>query len=97
MIFNAHIAGSRLSRVFIGWILCLRGLSGLLGQDASYSQMDLLDDERLLEIGDRFVYLVEEEKEAEINVFINGRGNVKLPLIGEVLALGKQSASSPRA
>ncbi|MGB0370846.1 MAG: SLBB domain-containing protein [Opitutales bacterium] len=58
-------------------------------EERTLSQMDLLDDERLLEIGDRFTYLVVEEREPEITVFVNGRGNIKLPLIGEVAAVGK--------
>ncbi|MEM9025701.1 MAG: SLBB domain-containing protein [Verrucomicrobiota bacterium] len=70
-------------------LICIFGV-GLSGQTSSEpSQMDLLDDARPLEIGDRFTYLISEEREPEITVFVNGRGKIKLPLIGEVDAYGK--------
>ena len=72
-----------------GWFLCFWGASLAHAQDATYSQINLLDDERVLEVGDRFLFLVEEEREPEIIVFVNGRGYVKLPLIGEVPAMRK--------
>lgn len=67
--------------------MCAHGQ--VVAQEASPSQMDLLDDERLLEVGDRFTYQIPEEREPEITVFVNGRGSMKLPLIGEIPAAGK--------
>ena len=67
---------------------CLAMFSPASG-DAGLSQMDLLDNVRPLEVGDRFTYRVVEEREPDVVVFINGRGLLKVPLIGEVPAVGK--------
>ena len=56
---------------------------------ASPSRMDLLDHERVLEVGDRLVYQVVEEREPSIGVFVNDRGEVDLPLIGGMAARGQ--------
>lgn len=52
------------------------------------SQMDLLDAERILEVGDRLVYQVQEEREPPTSLFVDDRGEVQVPLIGRIKATG---------
>lgn len=56
---------------------------------AAPSPMDLLDDRRNMQVGDRLIYQVEEEQEPPIIVFVDDRGHVEVPLIGLVEAEGK--------
>lgn len=51
--------------------------------------MDLLNDERKITVGDRLVYQVVEEREPGKIVFVDDRGNVRIPLMGTVPAEGK--------
>lgn len=53
------------------------------------SQMQLLDNERKLMVGDRIIYEVLEEREDPLIVFVDDQGHVRLPLIGRVPAAGK--------
>lgn len=71
------------------------GSSSLADAEArpALSQMELLDDERNLAVGDRLVYEVLEEREDPVLLFVDDRGQVRVPLIGNVDALGK----TPRA
>ncbi len=57
------------------------------------SQMDLLDNERLLSVGDRVVYEVLEEREEPLVLFVDDLGKLRVPLLGNVPAAGK----TPRA
>ncbi|HAV12541.1 MAG TPA: hypothetical protein DCX06_03440 [Opitutae bacterium] len=52
-------------------------------------QMNILDDQRGLEIGDRLTYEVIEERELPILVFVNASGEIAIPLVGSVAAEGK--------
>lgn len=56
---------------------------------ANPSQMDLLNNVKSIQIGDRLVYQVLEEREAAVQLFVNDRGQVDFPLIGYVDAVGK--------
>ncbi len=60
-----------------------------LAEATGHRQMDSLDNQRALAIGDRMTYQVIEEREPPIVVFINARGEVEIPLIGPVAASGK--------
>ena len=53
------------------------------------TQMSLLDDEWELQIGDRLIYEVLEEREESRLLTVNGNGEVLVPLIGSVEAEGK--------
>jgi polysaccharide export outer membrane protein len=48
-----------------------------------------LNDEVKLETGDRLIYRVVEDREDPILVFVDVEGNVRLPLIGDVEAVGR--------
>jgi len=50
--------------------------------------MDLLNDQRTIQIGDRLVYQVIEEREPPVVVFVNDRGKIDIPLLGQVEAKG---------
>lgn len=54
-----------------------------------YSQMDHLDKDTNLKIGDRLKYSVIEDREPHKFVFVNDRGYVKIPLIGDIKATKK--------
>ena len=75
--------------------LCLLVASSLccvstFGEDENVvSQMSLLDDEQLMRVGDRLTYSVLEERERPQILFVHDRGEVDVPLIGRVSALGK--------
>jgi protein involved in polysaccharide export with SLBB domain len=56
---------------------------------AKPSQMDLLNNIKNIQIGDRLVYQVLEERESAVQLFVNDRGQVDFPLIGYVDAVGK--------
>ncbi len=60
------------------------------------SMMGLLDDERALQVGDRLIYQIVEEREEAIVVFVNDRGEIDLPLIGRVPAVGKTCRTMAR-
>lgn len=53
-----------------------------------HNRMDLLDDRRTFEIGDRLAYQVLEEREPAVVLFVNDRGEVEVPLAGPVAAHG---------
>jgi len=55
----------------------------------SPGRMELLDDEQPLSVGDRLLYQVVEEREPETLVFVNDRGRIRFPLLGEVDASGR--------
>ena len=57
------------------------------------SQMELLDNDRSLSVGDRLVYEVLEEREDPLILFVDDRGLLRVPLVGNVPAAGK----TPRA
>ena len=69
-------------RIPLGFLL----LAPIYGQ---IDQMSLLNSERLLRLGDRLVYQVIEDREEPKILFVNDRGVVVLPLLGEVEAEGK--------
>ena len=56
-----------------------------MAQQMSNSEMDLLNNTRALRVGDRMYYEVIEEQEPRSRVFVNDRGFVTIPYIGEVL------------
>lgn len=53
------------------------------------SAMSVLDTKRILKVGDRVSYLVEEDQDRPIILYVNRKGNVDVPLIGSVRASGK--------
>lgn len=55
--------------------------------------MNLLDNNRTITLGDRLEYMVAEDREAPIVVFVAEDGQVDLPLIGKVPAVGKTAQS----
>ncbi len=59
--------------------------------EAEPSQMSLLDDDWKLQIGDRLIYQVLEEREEPVLLAVNGNGDLLLPLIGSFPAEGKTS------
>lgn len=69
--------------------LSLWAAGQLVADDETPSQMDLLDEERKLSVGDRIIYLVVEEKEPGVQLFVNDRGLIDFPLIGRYPASGK--------
>jgi len=77
-------------RLFAYACLLLAYFQGsLFAEDTGNRYMDILDDQRTLEIGDRLTYQVIEERESPIIVFVNARGQVDVPLIGTVSATQK--------
>jgi len=81
-------------RIFLSsFVLFLFVLSSLHGEEAisiegPANQMDLLDNERLMGVGDYLVYQVLEERDPGELVFVNDRGQVRIPLLGLVDAKG---------
>jgi polysaccharide biosynthesis/export protein len=57
--------------------------------DPATAQMSLLNRERIIQVGDRLVFQVIEEREAGTVIFVNDRGSAEVPLIGAVPAAGK--------
>lgn len=55
------------------------------------SQMSLLDDDWELQVGDRMVYQVLEEQEEPLLLAVNGNGELLVPLLGTLPAVGKTS------
>ncbi|MDX2109747.1 MAG: SLBB domain-containing protein [Verrucomicrobiota bacterium] len=53
------------------------------------NQMDLLNDDRKLTVGDRLMYSVLEEREDPMAVFVNDRGEIEVPLAGKIQTSGK--------
>jgi polysaccharide export outer membrane protein len=51
--------------------------------------MDVLDDKRPLQIGDRLSMRVVEDRKAPISLIVTDSGEVEVPLIGRVQAKGK--------
>lgn len=52
-------------------------------------RMLTLDNDRTLNVGDRLLYQVLEEREDPVTLFVNGQGEINVPLIGRVPAMGK--------
>ncbi len=75
-----------LRSILLSLLLCA-GTPHLLAE--RITQMDLLDDTRIMRVGDYLVYQIMEEREAPQVVFVNDLGMVELPLIGNVEAVGK--------
>jgi len=59
--------------------------------DAEPTRMALLDDQWELQIGDRLIYEVQEERGEPLLLSINARGELLVPLIGSYPAEGKTS------
>lgn len=57
--------------------------------DAVPPRMLTLDNERRLGVGDRLRYQVLEEREEAVTLFVDGQGEVNVPLIGRVPAAGR--------
>lgn len=74
-------------------LLCSIVTSTTLAEGTGDRYMEILDDQRVLDIGDRLTYQVIEEREPTVIVFVNARGQIDIPLIGTVPASGK----TPRA
>jgi polysaccharide export outer membrane protein len=53
------------------------------------TSMDVLDDKRPLQIGDRLSMRVVEDRKAPISLIVTDSGEVEVPLIGRVAAKGK--------
>lgn len=73
----------------IGWWFCGALFLWASAAENTPTIMELLDDERALQVGDRLIYQVIEEREEAIVVFVNDRGEIDLPLIGRAVAAGK--------
>jgi polysaccharide biosynthesis/export protein len=56
---------------------------------ANTTSMEVLDDKRLLQIGDRLSMRVVEDRKAPVSLIVTDSGEVEVPLIGRVLAKGK--------
>ncbi len=62
---------------------------GINGRSSENSRMELLDDERILRVGDRLLFRVLEEREQALPIFVNDQGQINLPLVGQLDARGK--------
>jgi protein involved in polysaccharide export with SLBB domain len=56
---------------------------------ASTTSMDVLDDKRLLQIGDRLSMRVVEDRKPPVSLIVTDSGEVEVPLIGRVEAKGR--------
>jgi polysaccharide biosynthesis/export protein len=56
---------------------------------ANTTSMEVLDDKRPLQVGDRLSMRVVEDRKAPISLFVTDSGEVEVPLIGRVPAKGK--------
>jgi polysaccharide biosynthesis/export protein len=56
---------------------------------ANTTSMDVLDDKRRLQVGDRLSMRVVEDRKVPISLIVTDSGEVEVPLIGRVLAKGK--------
>jgi len=90
MIFKAQFFYSRVT------LLLLAGVSTLAGQPLSDEEaesiplrMQVLDDETQFQVGDRLRYQVLEERENPVELFVDGQGEVRFPLVGRVLAINR--------
>ena len=69
--------------------------SNLSGRDrfssavANTTSMEVLDDKRPLQVGDRLSMRVVEDRKAPVSLFVTDSGEVEVPLIGRVAAKGK--------
>ena len=71
--------------------LILSSISTLLCQYtfAQNAEMDLLDNEQPLRIGERLSYLVIEERSKPVVIYVNSEGFVNVPLINKVYGKGR--------
>jgi polysaccharide biosynthesis/export protein len=56
---------------------------------AGTNSMEVLDDRRKITIGDRVSYRVVEERKPPLALFVTDSGEIEIPLIGRVGAVGK--------
>jgi len=56
---------------------------------ANTTSMDVLDDKRLLQIGDRLSMRVVEDRKPPVSLIVTDSGEVEVPLIGRVAAKGR--------
>ena len=56
---------------------------------ANTTSMDVLDDKRLLQIGDRLSMRVVEDRKPPVSLIVTDSGEVEVPLIGRVEAKGR--------
>lgn len=82
---------SERSKRIAALMLVLWGIlfSALLQGQPLQTEMALLDNAKRFKIGDRLWYYVIEEREQPRVLFVNDRGYVDVPYIGEVPALGR--------
>ncbi|MFW5883074.1 MAG: polysaccharide biosynthesis/export family protein [Verrucomicrobiota bacterium] len=59
--------------------------------------MEQLDDSRKLEVGDRMIYQVLEDREDPIMIFVDTQGKVDVPLVGKLTGQGKTSRALANA
>lgn len=72
--------------LLLGWMCCGQSL-------ASVDPMALLNDKHVIEVGDQLQYMVTEDREKPDILFVDEKGNINVPLIGSVQALGKTPKS----
>ena len=58
-----------------------------------YLTADSLDDKRKLSIGDHVSYRVLEDKNPAVDLMVTDAGDLELPLLGRVAAVGRHAAS----
>jgi polysaccharide export outer membrane protein len=104
-IFNGILRGARLAAFAAASVLFLSGVSGATAQERRSDEpvvmrpassaasltntMSVLDERRLLQVGDRLSYRVVEERGEPISLVVADSGEVEVPLIGRVPAEGK--------
>ncbi|WP_269525657.1 polysaccharide biosynthesis/export family protein [Coraliomargarita parva] len=81
---------SCLGLLLAGMLPHLSAQAGVASTEAP-TRMALLDDEWKLQIGDRLIYQVMEEREEPLLLAVNGNGDLLLPLVGSFKAEGKTS------
>jgi len=55
--------------------------------------MALLDDKHVFAVGDQLQYMVTEDRDQPVILFVDERGNINVPLLGRVRALNKTAKS----
>lgn len=86
MISDAH--SGLFARLFLA-LLFVMGMCTALNAQSQLNEMELLDNQRVLRVGDRMWFRVIEEREQRIPVFVNQEGYVDVPYINDVYAVGK--------
>jgi polysaccharide biosynthesis/export protein len=64
-------------------------LSSAAGMVAGTTSMDVLDNSRRLGAGDRLSYRIVQERRAPLSLTVTDSGEVEVPLIGRVRAIGR--------